>query len=43
MVENFTNLQPLQLEISYVCKFSNAPTETKYFKREAETCPKREC
>lgn len=26
--ENFGNLQPLLLEISYVCKFSNAPTKT---------------
>ena len=39
-VENFASLQPLHLEISCICKFPNAPRDTKYFKQEAETCPK---
>ena len=38
--ENFVGLHPLQLEISCVYKFPNAPVETKYFKREVETCLK---
>ena len=40
---NFASLQPLQSEICCVFKFLNAHIETKYFKWEAETCPKRGC
>ena len=39
----FVSLQSLQSEISYVCKSPNVFVETKYFKWEVKTCPKREC